>query len=51
MAVDDGHGDAEAGAGFFGMKMGIMAPMMTLVLHIIFGAVMGLVCGKNKRAA
>lgn len=35
-----------AGAGFFGMKMGIMAPMMTLVLHIIFGAVLGWVYGR-----
>jgi hypothetical protein len=32
-----------AGAGFFGMNMGMMAPIMTLVLHIIFGAVMGVV--------
>ncbi|MEJ7745527.1 MAG: DUF6789 family protein [Luteimonas sp.] len=32
-----------AGAGFFGMKMGLMTPMMTLALHLIFGAVMGLV--------
>ncbi|PKP70683.1 MAG: hypothetical protein CVT82_05940 [Alphaproteobacteria bacterium HGW-Alphaproteobacteria-4] len=32
-----------AGAGLFGMAMGIMAPMMTLVLHIIFGAVLGYV--------
>lgn len=32
-----------AGAGLFGMAMGIMAPMMTLVLHAIFGAVLGLV--------
>lgn len=32
-----------AGAGFFGMAMGIMAPIMTLVLHVIFGAVLGLV--------
>ena len=32
-----------AGAGLFGMNLGLMAPMMTLVLHIIFGAVMGLV--------
>lgn len=32
-----------AGAGLFGMNMGIMAPMMTLVLHIIFGAVLGYV--------
>lgn len=30
-----------AGAGLFGMKFGIMAPAMTLVLHVIFGAVMG----------
>ena len=30
-----------AGAGLFGMHFGLMAPMMTLVLHIIFGAVMG----------
>ncbi len=36
-----------AGAGFFGMNLGVMAPMMTLVLHIIFGAVMGLVYGKQ----
>ena len=28
-----------AGAGPLGMAMGIMAPMMTLVLHVIFGAV------------
>ncbi len=39
-----------AGAGFFGMVMGVMAPMMTLLLHIIFGAVMGLVYGKENRA-
>ncbi len=32
-----------AGAGLFGMAMGIMAPMMTLVLHVIFGAVLGIV--------
>ena len=30
-----------AGAGFFGLAMGVMAPMMTLVLHIVFGAVLG----------
>ncbi|HCQ66049.1 MAG TPA: hypothetical protein DIU07_13280 [Rhodobacteraceae bacterium] len=30
-----------AGAGFFGLAMGMMAPMMTLVLHIMFGAVLG----------
>jgi len=31
-----------AGAGLFGMKMGIMAPMATLMLHIIWGLVLGL---------
>lgn len=35
-----------AGAGMFGMKMGIMAPMMTLVLHLIFGAVLGWTYGR-----
>lgn len=30
-----------AGAGFFGMNLGIMAPLMTLMLHILFGAVLG----------
>jgi uncharacterized membrane protein YagU involved in acid resistance len=32
-----------AGVGFFGLNMGMMAPVMTLVLHIIFGAVLGFV--------
>lgn len=35
-----------AGAGLFGLHMGPMAPVMTLVLHIIFGAVLGGVYGK-----
>ncbi|MBT6177607.1 MAG: hypothetical protein HOI23_10195 [Deltaproteobacteria bacterium] len=30
-----------AGAGLFGLNMGIVAPMMTLMLHIVFGWVMG----------
>lgn len=30
-----------AGAGFFGLGLGIMAPIMTLVLHLVFGAVLG----------
>lgn len=30
-----------AGAGFFGLNLGIGAPIATLVLHLIFGAVMG----------
>ncbi|HEV7344756.1 MAG TPA: DUF6789 family protein [Devosia sp.] len=32
-----------AGAGLFAMNMGIMSPIMTLVLHAIFGAVLGAV--------
>lgn len=35
-----------AGAGLFAMKMGMMAPAMTLVLHLIFGAVLGWTYGK-----
>jgi uncharacterized membrane protein YagU involved in acid resistance len=34
------------GAGPFAINMGIMAPMMTLVLHLIFGAVLGGVYGR-----
>ena len=30
-----------AGAGFFGMNLGIMSPVMTLVMHIVYGAVLG----------
>lgn len=40
-----------AGAGFFGMNMGIMAPVMTLVLHIVFGAVLGLVYQSRAKPA
>ena len=42
------------GAGFFGLKMGMMAPFMTLMLHVIYGAVLGYVYGKlaaDKTAA
>ncbi|WP_138936661.1 DUF6789 family protein [Roseovarius arcticus] len=34
-----------AGAGFFGMNLGVMAPIMTLLLHIVYGAVLGGVYG------
>lgn len=34
-----------AGAGLFGMKLGVMAPVMTLVLHVIYGAVLGATYG------
>ncbi|MDA3858408.1 MAG: hypothetical protein PF480_09280 [Roseovarius sp.] len=32
-----------AGAGLFGLNIGMMAPVMTLMLHVIFGAVLGMV--------
>ena len=35
-----------AGAGFFGMNMGTMAAVTTLVLHLIFGAALGWVYGR-----
>jgi hypothetical protein len=37
------------GKSLFGMDLGIMAPMMTLVLHLIFGAVLGWVYGKTTK--
>jgi len=30
-----------AGAGFFGLSLGMMAPVMTLMLHLVYGAVLG----------
>jgi len=30
-----------AGAGLFGIKLGMAAPIMTLILHVIFGLVLG----------
>ena len=38
------------GAGFFGMGLGIMAPIMTLILHLVFGAVLGWVYGALKNS-
>jgi hypothetical protein len=35
-----------AGAGLFGLDMGMMAPAMTLMLHAIFGVVLGFVFGR-----
>ena len=40
-----------AGAGLFGMSFGAMAPAMTLVLHLIFGAVLGWYFGRSTRRA
>jgi hypothetical protein len=30
-----------AGAGLFGLDIGMMAPVVTLVLHVVFGVVLG----------
>ena len=38
------------GVGLFGLKMGMMAPVMTLTLHAIYGAVLGLVFGRLRNA-
>lgn len=35
-----------AGAGIFGLNFGMVAPVMTLVLHIIYGATLGGVYGR-----
>ncbi len=37
-----------AGAGFFALNLGIMAPVMTLVLHIVFGVVLGWTYGRLR---
>ncbi len=37
-----------AGAGFFGMNLGMTAPVMTLMLHIVFGMVLGGVYGVER---
>ena len=34
-----------AGQGLFGMQLGMMAPIMTLLMHIVFGGVLGAVYG------
>jgi hypothetical protein len=37
-----------AGAGFFGSHLGMMTPVMTLMLHIVFGFVLGAVYGLER---
>ena len=39
-----------AGAGVFGLKLGMMTPAMTLMLHVIYGAVLGFVFGRLGNA-
>ena len=38
-----------AGMGLFAMTIGMMAPMMTAVLHIVFGAILGWMFAKLAR--
>lgn len=40
-----------AGAGLFGLQFGMAAPVMTLLLHIVFGASLGAVYGWRSVAA
>jgi hypothetical protein len=37
------HEERDAGAGFFGADLGMLAPVMTLMLHVAFGIVLGAV--------
>lgn len=37
-----------AGAGFFGVNLGMMAPPMTLMLHVVFGMILGGVYGLEQ---
>ena len=37
-----------AGAGLFGINLGMMAPVMTLIMHIIYGVVLGGVYGLER---
>lgn len=39
-----------AGAGAFGLHLGLMAPVATLILHWIYGAVLGAVYGSGQRS-
>ena len=40
-----------AGAGLFALNLGIMAPIVTLMLHVIFGAVLGWTYGRLLQRA
>lgn len=37
-----------AGAGFFGATLGMMAPVMTLIMHLVYGVVLGGVYGLER---
>lgn len=38
-----------AGAGLFGINLGVMAPVMTLIMHVIDGLVLGGIYGLERR--
>ena len=40
-----------AGAGLIGMKLGMMAPVLTLILHLFWGAVLGFVFSRLSTEA
>ncbi len=40
-----------AGAGLFGVGLGMMAPVMTLILHLIWGSVLGFVFSRLQGEA
>ncbi len=40
-----------AGAGVMGLGLGLMAPIMTFMLHAVFGAVLGFVFGRLTRSS
>lgn len=40
-----------AGAGLFGLQLGVMAPVATLVMHWIYGVVLGGVYGAGRALA
>lgn len=39
------------GAGLFGMQLGILAPIMTLMLHLVFGSILGWFYGRMTEHA
>lgn len=46
MGAYDGWHNARGWAGLFGMNLGVMDPVITLMIHLIFGLVLGLVVDK-----
>jgi hypothetical protein len=38
-----------AGAGTFGLRLGSMTPLLTLLLHLVFGAILGWADGNMQR--